>query len=106
MRVDCGCLYQISNGQLKPTRLTASATCEQHAAVAHLITRPLHRDIRGIGFIEYADPRDAADAQRELDRMFLDGREVRARLSDISARGSGLHECSCDPLQHNPMVLC
>ena len=35
------------------------------------------RDIRGIGFIEYAEPRDAADAQRELDRMFLDGREVR-----------------------------
>ena len=50
-----------------------------------LMMWPLHRDIRGIGFIEYADPRDAADAQRELDRMFLDGREVRACQSDVWA---------------------
>ena len=55
-----------------------------------MTTRPPHRDIRGIGFIEYADPRDAADAQRELDRMFLDGREVRRGFgaADLGRRAS------------------
>lgn len=43
-----------------------------------------HRDIRGIGFVEFADPRDAEDAQRGLDLMFLEGREVRfSSLSDF-----------------------
>lgn len=39
---------------------------------------PTCRELRGLGFVEFADPRDAEDAQRGLDRMFLEGREVRA----------------------------
>ena len=31
---------------------------------------------RGLGFIEYYDERDAADAVRSMDRMVLGGREV------------------------------
>jgi RNA recognition motif-containing protein len=34
-------------------------------------------EMRGIGFVEFADERTAEDAQRGLDRMFLEGREVR-----------------------------
>ena len=35
-------------------------------------------EMRGIGFVEFADERTAEDAQRGLDRMFLEGREVRS----------------------------
>ena len=40
------------------------------------------REVRGIGFIEYADPLDAQDAQRGLDRMWLNNREVRPASSN------------------------
>jgi hypothetical protein len=40
------------------------------------------REIRGIGFVEFADPRDAEDAQRGLDLMYLEGREVCHLRSD------------------------
>lgn len=36
----------------------------------------LVREIRGIGFIEFADPWDAKEAQQGLDRMWMDNREV------------------------------
>ena len=35
------------------------------------------RELRGIGFIEYTNARDAEDAKYELDKMVLLGREVR-----------------------------
>lgn len=34
------------------------------------------REPRGIGFIEYSDPRDAEDAKYGLDRRMIEGREV------------------------------
>lgn len=34
------------------------------------------RELRGIGFIEYTNPRDAEDAKYELDKMVLLGREI------------------------------
>lgn len=34
------------------------------------------REARGLGFLEFVDERDAADAVRGLDRMVLGGREV------------------------------
>ena len=34
------------------------------------------RESRGIGFVEFADPLDAEDGIRGLDRMVLEGKEV------------------------------
>ena len=34
------------------------------------------REPRGIGFLEYSDPRDAEDAKDALDRAIIHGREV------------------------------
>jgi FUS-interacting serine-arginine-rich protein 1 len=34
------------------------------------------RESRGFGFVEFDDPIDAADAQYEMDRSMLAGREI------------------------------
>jgi hypothetical protein len=48
------------------------------------------REARGLGFLEFADERDAADAVRGLDRMVLGGREVRVMLCDTAAMTSAM----------------
>lgn len=36
-----------------------------------------YREPRGIGFLEYTDPRDAEDARDAMDRAVIHGREAR-----------------------------
>lgn len=36
----------------------------------------MHREGRGLGFIEFTSPRDAEDAKYGMDRSILDGKEV------------------------------
>lgn len=47
-----------------------------NACVPTLLQDYYTGEMRGIGFVEFADERSAEDAQRGLDRMFLEGREV------------------------------
>lgn len=56
-----------------------SASCVRHLPKA-LSSTLLSREGRGLGFVEFTNPRDAEDAKYGLDRMVLDGREVAHRL--------------------------
>lgn len=46
------------------------------------------REPRGIGFIEYSDPRDAEDAKFGLDRRMIEGREVSLIASPLPCKCS------------------
>jgi hypothetical protein len=43
---------------------------------------------RGFAFITYEDPKDAADALRELDQTDMDGRTITVKLSEPREKGS------------------
>lgn len=53
------------------------------------------RDPRGIGFVEFQDERDAADAVRGLDGMMLGGREVRNSPSSSETPCSTCSRSTC-----------